>query len=219
MNRDLGVWTYENSALVLIDYQKEMFETIRSETSAELADLNVRLLAKTAKAFNQPVVLSTVGVKYGINGPTHASILSELPGVEAIDRTSMNAFEDRAFSDAVKDTGRKRLIFGGLHTEICLTFAVVQALKDGYEGMFVADAVGGRSQSAHRTAIERMAHAGAVPNTALAVVTELFRDWASSLADKAREVIYWYFAEVQNLGVNVGVSGAEKQAVRDREHA
>jgi nicotinamidase-related amidase len=219
MNRDLGVWTYENSALVLIDYQKEMFETIRSETSAELADLNVRLLARTAKAFNMPVVLSTVGVKYGINGPTHASILSDLPGVEPIDRTSMNAFEDRAFSDAVKKTGRKRLIFGGLHTEICLTFAVVQALKDGYEGMFVADAVGGRSQSAHRTAIDRMAHAGAVPNTALAVVTELFRDWASPLAEKAREVIYWYFAEVPKLKANVGVSEAEKQAVRDREHA
>jgi nicotinamidase-related amidase len=219
MNRDLGVWTYENSALVLIDYQKEMFETIRSETSPELADLNVRLLARTAKAFNMPVVLSTVGVKYGINGPTHASILSDLPGVEPIDRTSMNAFEDHAFSDAVKKTGRKRLILGGLHTEICLTFAVVQALKDGYEGMFVADAVGGRSQSAHRTAIERMAHAGAVPNTALAVVTELFRDWASPLAGKARDVIYWYFAEVQKLKANVGVSEAEKQAVRDREHA
>jgi len=179
MNRDLGVWTSENCALVLIDYQKEMFETIRSETSAELADLNVRLLARAARAFDMPIVLSTVGVKYGINGPTHASILSELPGVQPIDRTSMNAFEDRAFSDAVRNTGRKRLIVGGLHTEICLTFAVVQALKDGYEGMFVADAVGGRSQSAHRTAIERMAHAGAVPSTALAVVTELFRDWAS----------------------------------------
>ena len=219
MNRDLGVWTYENSALVLIDYQNEMFETIRSETSAELADLNVRLLARTARAFNMPVVLSTVGVTYRLNGPTHASILKDLPGVEPIDRTSMNAFEDRAFSDAVKKTGRKRLIFGGLHTEICLTFAVVQALKDGYEGMFVADAVGGRSQSAHRTAIERMAHAGAVPNTALAVVTELFRDWASPLAEKAREVIYWYFAEVQKLKANVGVSEAEKQAVRDRERA
>ena len=219
MNRDLGVWTYENSALVLIDYQNEMFESIRSETGAELADLNVRLLARAAKAFNMPVVLSTVGVKYGINGPTHASILSDLPGVEPIDRTSMNAFEDRAFSDAVKKTGRKRLIVGGLHTEICLTFAVVQALKDGYEGMFVADAVGGRSQSAHRTAIERMAHAGAVPSTALAVVTELFRDWASPLADKAREVIYWYFAEVVRLNANVGVSGAERQIVKDREHA
>jgi len=219
MNRDLGVWTYENSALVLIDYQKEMFETIRSETSAELADLNVRLLARTAKAFTMPIVLSTVGVKYGINSPTHASILSDLPGIEPIDRSSMNAFEDRAFSDAVKKTARKRLIFGGLHTEICLTFAVVQALKDGYEGMFVADAVGGRSQAAHRTAIERMAHAGAVPNTALAVVTELFRDWASPLADKARNVIYWYFAEVQKLNANVGVSEVEKQAARAREHA
>lgn len=219
MNRDLGVWTYENSALVLIDYQNEMFETIRSETSAELADLNVRLLARAARAFNMPVVLSTVGVKYGINGPTHASIVSDLPGVEPLDRTSMNAFEDRAFSDAVKRTGRKRLILGGLHTEICLTFAVVQALKDGYEGMFVTDAVGGRSQSAHRTAIERMAHAGAVPNTALAVVTELFRDWASPLAGKAREVIYWYFAEVSKLNADVGVSRVEKEAAGVREHA
>lgn len=219
MNKDLGVWTYDDCALLLIDYQNEMFETIRSETSADLADLNVRLLAKAAKAFNMPVVLSTVGVKYGINGPTHASILSELPGVEAIDRTSMNAFEDRAFSDAVKKTGRKRLIFGGLHTEICLTFAVVQALKNGYESMFVVDAVGGRSQAAHRTAIERLAHAGAVPNTALAVVTELFRDWASPLVDKAREVIYWYFAEVAKLNANVGVSEAEKRAAKAMERA
>jgi len=214
MNKDLGVWTYENSALVLIDYQNEMFETIRSETTAELAALNVRLLARTAKAFNMPLVLSTVGVKYGLNGPTLASILSELPGVEAIDRTSMNAFEDRAFSEAVRKTGRNRLIVGGLHTEICLTFAVVQALKDGYEGMFVVDAVGGRSQAAHRTAIERMAHTGAVPNTALAVVTELFRDWTSPLADKARDVIYWYFGEVSKLGAEVGVSGVEKAKAR-----
>ena len=211
MNRDLGVWTYENSALVLIDYQKEMFETIRSETSAELAELNVRLLARTARAFNMPVVLSTVGVKYGINGPTRAPILADLPGVEPIDRSSMNAFEDRAFSDAVKHTGRKRLIFGGLHTEICLAFAVVEGLTIGYEGMFVTDAVGGRSQSAHRTAIERMAHAGAVPNTALAVVTELFRDWASPLADKARDVIYWYFAELGKLKADVGVSEVEQR--------
>jgi nicotinamidase-related amidase len=219
MTRDLGVWTNENSALVLIDYQKEMFEVIRSETGAELVDLHARLLAKAAKALDMPIVLSTVGVKYGFNGPTHASILSELPGLEPIDRTSMNAFEDRAFSDAVKKTGRKRLIIGGLHTEICLTFAMVQALKEGYEGMFVTDAVGGRSQAAHRTAIERLTSSGAVPNTALAVVCELFRDWASPLADKAREVIYWYFAEVGKLGADVGVSDAEKQAITAAKHA
>jgi len=117
----------------------------------------------------------------------------------------MNAFEDRAFREAVKKTGRKRLIIGGLHTEICLTLAVVQALKDGYDVMFVTDAVGGRSQVAHRTAIERMSHAGAVPSTSLAVVTELFRDWTSPLADKARQVINWYFTEVPKVTTEVGV--------------
>jgi nicotinamidase-related amidase len=212
MNKDLGVWTDQDCALVLIDYQKEMFETIRSETSATLAELHVRMLARIARALDMPIVLSTVGVKLGFNSPTQPAILSDLPGVEPVDRTSMNAFEDRAFSDAVKKTGRKRLIFGGLHTEICLTFAVVQALKDGYESMYVVDAVGGRSQTSHRTAIERMAHAGAVPNTALAVVTELFRDWASPLAAKARDVIYWYFAQVTKLKAEVGVSEVEKKA-------
>jgi len=205
MNSALGVWTLDDCALVLIDYQKEMFESIRSETKADLAELNVRLLARTARAFNVPIVLSTVGVEYKINSPTQPAILKELPGVTPIDRTSMNAFEDQAFSAAVKKTGRKRLIIGGLHTEICLAFAVVEALKAGYEVMYVTDAVGGRSQVAHRTAIERMAHAGAVANTALAVNTELFRDWKLPIAEKAREVIYWYFAEVPKVTKDVGV--------------
>jgi len=205
VNKEFGVWTYKDCALVLVDYQKEMFQTIRSETSAALAELNVRLLARTARAFDMPIVLSTIGVAYKINSPTVPGIAGELPGLEPIDRTSMNAFEDRPFREAVKKTGRKRLIFGGLHTEICLTFAVVQALKDGYDAMFVTDAVGGRSQVAHRTAIERLSHAGAVPNTALAVLTELFRDWTSPMADKARQVINWYFAEVPKVTSEVGV--------------
>ena len=124
----------------------------------------------------------------------------------------MNAFEDQAFRQAVQATGRKRLIIGGLCTEICLTFATVQALKDGYDVLYVADAVGGRSQTAHRTGIERLAHAGAVPTTALAVVTELFRDWAAPLAGPARDVIYWYFTEVPKLTDGVGVAAAEKLA-------
>jgi nicotinamidase-related amidase len=74
MNKELGVWTYDDCAILLIDYQNEMFETIRSETRADLVNLNVRLLAKAAKAFDMPIVLSTVGVKFGINSPTHASI-------------------------------------------------------------------------------------------------------------------------------------------------
>src|ERR1700760_4517387 len=127
MTTDLGVWKAEDCALVLIDYQPAMVEVIRSETNADLVELHARLLAKTAKAFDMPIVLSTVGVELGFNGPTLPSIVSELDGLEPIDRTSMNAFDDEAFSRAVAATGRKRLIIGGLHTEICLAFASVQA--------------------------------------------------------------------------------------------
>jgi nicotinamidase-related amidase len=216
MTKELGVWRSDDCALVLIDYQNEMFEVIRSETSADLVELHVRLLAKTAKAFDMPIVLSTVGVGYGFNGPTLPSVLSELDGIEPIDRTSMNAFEDQAFREAVEATGRKRLIIAGLHTEICLTFATVSALKDGYEVLYVTDAVGGRSQAAHRTAIQRLAHAGAVPTTALAVVTELFRDWAGPFYEPALDTIYWYFTEVPKLTDQVGVAEAEKQAAAAR---
>ena len=212
MTSKLGVWTADDCALVLIDYQNEMFEVIRSETSADLVELHVRLLAKTAKAFDVPIVLSTVGVGAGFNGPTKPAILAELEGIEPIDRTSMNAFEDEAFREAVAATGRKRLIIGGLHTEICLTFATVEALRNGYEVLYVTDAVGGRSQVAHRTAIERLAHAGAVPTTSLAVTTELFRDWGGPLREPALGAIYWYFTEVPKHTDEVGVAAAESKA-------
>jgi nicotinamidase-related amidase len=212
MSNDLGVWKAEDCALLLIDYQNEMFEVIRSETNADLVETHVRLLAKTAKAYDVPIVLSTVGVAAGFNGPTIPPLLGELDGLEAIDRFSMNAFEDQAFTDAVKATGKKRLIIGGLHTEICLTFATVEALRLGYEVLYVTDAVGGRSQVAHQTAIDRLAHAGAVPTTALAVTTELFRDWAGPLREPALDTIYWYFREIPNHTDEVGVADAEKAA-------
>jgi nicotinamidase-related amidase len=199
MSKPNGVWTSEDVALVLIDYQKEMFENVRSETTPAQIELNVRFLIRAAKAFNIPVVLSTVGVQMGVNGPTRASIVEELPGVEPIDRSSMDAWEDRGFRAAIEKTGRKRLIFGALYTEICLAFPIVDATREGYEAMFVVDAVGGMSQLAHRTAIERLTAAGAIPNTSLALVTELFRDWKSPLADKARNVIKWYMPEAQKL--------------------
>src|SRR3954468_631559 len=105
MHSDLGVWTADDCALVLIDYQREMFEVIRSETDAEMVELHARLLAKTARAFDVPIVLSTVGVGFGLNGPTLPSIQSELDDLEPIDRASMNAFEDQAFREAVDATG------------------------------------------------------------------------------------------------------------------
>jgi len=214
MNRDLGVWTNENSALVLIDYQPEQFESIRSDTPQDLIELNTRWLARAAKAFDVPIVLSTVGVASGRLSPTQPAIAAELAGIEPIDRSSMNSFEDQAFREAVAATGRKRLIFGALQTEVCLTFAVIEALKAGYEAQFVTDAVGGRSEVAHRTGIERMSLAGAVPNTTLAVVMEWFRDWGGPLADAAREVTVWYLAEVSKVTDTVGIAGNEATLVR-----
>src|SRR5690348_12115340 len=128
MNRDLGVCTSEECALVLIDYQPEQFESIRSETPPDLIELNTRWLARAAKAFDVPIVVSTVGVATGRLSPTQPAIAAELDGIEPIDRSSMNSFEDRAFRAAVAATGRKRLVFGALQTEVCLTLAVVEAL-------------------------------------------------------------------------------------------
>src|SRR5258708_36333040 len=105
-----------------------MVENGESETTQDQIDLNVRFLIRAAKAFNIPVVLSSVGVTMGVNGPTRASITDELPGVEVIDRSSMNAWEDAAFRAAVEKTGRSRLIFGALYTEICLDTEICLAL-------------------------------------------------------------------------------------------
>ena len=199
MSKQQSVLRYEEAALVLIDYQKEMFEQVRSEVPPALIELNVRLLIKIAKAFGMPIVLSTVGVQMGVNGPTRESILAKLPDVTVIDRSSMNAWEDDAFRAAIKGSGRKRLVFGALWTEICLAFPVVDALREGYEVTFVVDAVGGMSQLAHTTAIRRLVAAGAVPQTAVAVVAELFRDWKSPAGGRAREILKPYLSDLQRL--------------------
>ena len=199
MSKQQSVLKYEDAALILIDYQKEMFDQVRSEIPPQLIELNVRLLIKAAKAFGMPIVLSTVGVQMGVNGPTREPILAELPDVAVIDRSSMNAWEDEAFHAAVKKTGRKRLLFGALWTEICLAFPVIDALKEGYDVTFVVDAVGGTSQLAHTTAIQRLVAAGAVPQTVVAVVAELFRDWKSPVAARAREILKPYSSDLQKL--------------------
>jgi nicotinamidase-related amidase len=209
MNRDLGVWTSDDCALVLIDYQPEQFESIRSETPQDLIELNTRWLARAAKAFDVPIVLSTVGVGSGRLSPTQPAIAAELEGIEPIDRSSMNSFESYAFREAVAATGRRRLIFGALQTEVCLAFAVIEALKAGYEAEFVSDAVGSRSEIAHRTGVRRLSAAGAVPNTTLAVAMEWFRDWTGPLAEPAREVTAWYLGEVPKVTDTVGVSEGE----------
>ncbi|MBE2293497.1 MAG: hydrolase [Phycisphaerales bacterium] len=184
--------TPENCILVLIDYQPEQYHTVTSSTREEI-DLNVVALCKLAKAYDVPVIVSTVAVGMGVNEGTAQIILDELPGVKEIDRTGVNSWEDEEFRNAIKSSGRKKIVIAGLWTEVCLTFPTLDMLAEGYEVYPVADAVGGISPVAHQRAFERMIQAGAQPVTAISFGSELMRNWARPSSDKFRKVLQWYF--------------------------
>ena len=184
--------TPENCALVLIDYQPEQYRTVTSSTKEEI-NLNVVALCKLARAYDIPVIVSTVAVDMGVNEGTDAEIMAELPGVPQIDRTGVNSWEDADFRAAVEATGRKNIVMAGLWTEVCLTFPTLDMQAEGYHVYPVADAVGGISPVAHEQALERMRQAGATPITAIQFGSELMRNWARESSDKFREVLRWYF--------------------------
>jgi nicotinamidase-related amidase len=138
---------------------------------------NIVSVAKGAMLFKLPVVLSTVNVKSGRNQPTIKPLQDVLDGVESFDRSTINAWEDKEFLQAVKATGRKKLIMTALWTEACLTFPAIDALREGYEVYPVVDAVGGTSVEAHRAGLERIVPAGARPVSWVQVLCELQRDW------------------------------------------
>ena len=184
--------TPQNCVLVLIDYQPEQYGTVRS-AAKERIDLNVLAVCKAATKYEVPVILSTVGVDLGVNKPTAEAIRAELPGVEEIDRTGVNAWEDADFRQAVKATGRTKVVMAGLWTEVCLTFPTLDMLAEGFEVYPVADAVGGISSDSHHWAFERMIAAGASPVTAISFASELMRNWAREDSDNLREIMNWYF--------------------------
>jgi nicotinamidase-related amidase len=192
------IWDASEVALIIVDYQEEMFEKFRSSDPKEI-ELNMKFIINAAKEFKIPIVLSTVGVQMGVNKPTRHSLRKLIPDIPEIDRSNMNAWEDQIFLNAVKATGKKRLIFCALYTEICLTFPVIEALGDGFDITFPTDAVAGLTYNAHNTAVQRLIQAGAIPNTTLALVTELFRDWKSELATKARPLIVDYLTDFHVL--------------------
>ncbi|MBV7338177.1 hydrolase [Chloroflexi bacterium TSY] len=166
--------TSENAALVLIDYQPGLIDGTKSIERNILIN-NVVALTKTAKMFNMPVVLSTVGVNAGYQEDTIDEIKSLLPGVETVDRTHVNAWEEEAFVEAIKATGRRKLIMGALWTEVCLVFPALDLVKEGYEVYAVSDVSGGTSVDAHERGMQRMIQAGVVPVTWEAVMAELGR--------------------------------------------
>ncbi|MFJ8842368.1 hydrolase [Streptomyces cyaneofuscatus] len=167
--------TPEESVLVLIDHQPFQFANLNSHEPTMVVN-NVVGLAKAAKAFGVPTILTTVLEERG--GLLIQGIQDVFPEQKPIDRTFINTWQDQRVVDAVKATGRKKLILAGLWTEICLAMPAIQAAGEGFDVYAVTDASGGVSAEAHDMAVRRMVQAGVVPITWLAVLGEWQRDWA-----------------------------------------
>jgi nicotinamidase-related amidase len=169
----------EDSILVLIDHQPYQFTNLNSHEPTMIVN-NVIALAKLAKVFNVPTILSTVLEERG--GYIIKGLQDVFPDQKPINRTFINAWEDPNVADIVKKSGRKQLVLAALYTEICLAMPAIQALAEGYDVFIVTDASGGVSVEAHDMAVRRMVQAGAVPITWLAVLGEWQRDWVRKTA-------------------------------------
>ena len=171
--------TPQNSALLVIDYQPAQVGAMRS-MDRDLLVKNIVSTVKIARVFRLPIVHSTVNVKSGRGKPTVPPLAELLGDNPPIDRTSINAWEDADFVRAVRATGRRKLIFCALWTEICMAFPALDALREGYEVYPVVDAIGGTSLEAHRAGLERVVQAGGQPVSWVSFASELQRDWARS---------------------------------------
>lgn len=165
----------EDSVLVLIDHQPYQMSSMTSHDPQAVIN-NVTALAKLAKTFKVPTILTSVLGARG--GDLFKHITDVFPGQEVIDRTWINTWQDERVVDAVKATGRKQLIIAGLWTEVCVAMPTIQALGEGWDVSVVTDACGGASKEAHEVAIQRMIAAGANMMTWLAVMGDWQRDWA-----------------------------------------
>ncbi|QIH35550.1 hydrolase [Sphingobacterium sp. DR205] len=167
--------TPDNCALILIDHQAFQFAGLRSHDSQTVIN-NVVGLAKAAKVFGVPTLLTTVMEDRG--GLLLKQLQEVFPEQKPLDRTWINAWEDKNVIEWVEKTGKKKIVIAALWSEICLAMPAIQAAGEGYEVYVVTDASGGVSLEAHEMAIQRMIMAGVVPITWGVFGAELQRDWA-----------------------------------------
>ena len=175
MNNPATLLQPADSALLLIDFQAGLAFGVES-IGRQVVLNNAVALARTAVAFNLPVVISTSASKV-YSGPLLPAVQAVLPEVHSIERRNMNMWEDATVREAVVATGRKRLIVAGLLTEACVTFPTLSAMKEGYEVFVVADACGGLTSTGHDLALRRMENAGAILTSWIQVLLEFQRDW------------------------------------------
>ena len=169
------LYTPQDTAVVFIDFQPQMTFGVSSMDRATMIN-NVILLAKVAKEFKVPTVLTSVETE-SFSGYMWPQLLDVFPGQEVVERTSMNSWDDAGFRKAVDATGRKNIIMTGLWTEVCVTWPTIEMLGAGYNIFVVEDCCGATSPAAQEAALSRMVQAGAVRLTTIPALLEWQRDW------------------------------------------
>jgi len=191
--------TPDNAVLLLVDHQPQMAFAMTSHDAGDIVNNTVGL-AKAAKTFDLPTVLTTVAAQ-SFSGPLFEELQQVFPEQTPIDRTTMNTWEDDRVTQRIAETGRKKLIIAGLWTEVCVAMPALSAIEDGYEVYVVTDASGGVTREAHDRAVDRMVQAGAIPVTWLQVMLELQRDWARQETYGPVNEIVQEHARAYGLGV------------------
>ncbi len=171
-----GLLTPDNCVVTLIDHQPQMLFGV-ANFDRQIVINNTVGLAKATKLFNIPMVLSTVETK-SFSGYIWPQLRAVYPDAPLYERSSMNAWEDKPYAEAIRKTGRKKIVLAGLWTEVCVCFPTIQALEEGYEVYVVADCCGDITQQAHDMAMMRVVQAGAVPMTWIQTMLEWQRDWS-----------------------------------------
>ena len=188
MNDLTTLLTPADCALLLIDHQAGLAFGVGSIDRQVLRE-NTIALARTAKVFGLPVVVSTSAAKV-FSGPFMPAVNAVLPDVSVIERRSMNVWEDGAAHTAVRKADRRTLLVSGMLTEACVTFAVLSAIAEGYEVCVVGDTCGGLTAASHDLALRRMENAGAHMTSWIQVLLELQRDWTHRATyDGARAIV------------------------------
>jgi nicotinamidase-related amidase len=173
-NRPYEPLTSENAALILVDHQVGLMTGVRDYSPAELKH-NVVGLAKAAKVLKLPIVVTTTA-RDSMWGPTVPELVDALPGVQIIDRSSVNAFDDARTAAAIEGTGRKKLIFAGLSLEVCATFPAITALSKGYGAYVAVDACGTFNPTKREAGLQRMLQAGVIVSDFATLMMEIMKD-------------------------------------------
>jgi len=166
--------TADNAALILVDHQVGLMTGVRDYSTGELKH-NVIALAKAAKALGLPIVVTTTA-RDSMWGPTFPELVEALPGIDIIDRSSVNAYDDERVARAIEATGRKKLIFAGISLEVCAAFPAMTAVSRGLDAYVAVDASGTFSDTKRQTGLLRMQQAGVILSDYATLMVEILKD-------------------------------------------